>query len=144
MRIAVSLLAVILLVMGFNTLARGDEDPAEMKKLKVRIADLEFQVKYLLSREQALTKYMLMNEQRAAGLDQVADGSKERGFTSGAFSPVSREYLLDGLKKMAESLRQDLPAITEEEVAFLQAVKNKPPAPKTGKRDPRFPHRGRK
>lgn len=144
MRTAVCLLAVTSLLLGAHTLAQGED--GEMKKLKDRLHDCEYQLKYLRSRERAMTAYMLMNSRRADGLDWIAARTTELGFTNAAITPASREFLLDGLTKLAGSLREDLPVVSEEEMDFLKQVKSepRPPKPDTSRSSRWFPHRKKK
>ena len=86
------------------------------------MAGLEFQVEYLRAREVALTKYVLLNERRAAGLEDIARRSRAAGFEAKSIAVDSRRILLGGLETLAASLRKDLPALTREEQLLLKKI----------------------
>lgn len=87
-------------------------------ELRDRVAALEAKVKYLQSRETALTAYVLANEARAASLLDALRLARREGFTGGAISAPSREALLRGLEGYADALGKDLPEPTKEERAM--------------------------
>lgn len=120
MRIATTLVVLIVLVFGIFAVARAREDEAEKKSLDEQIEALEVQVEYLRSREKALTAYVLLNEKRAAGLEVVARRSRAAGFEANRIPVDSRRILLRGMEDLARSLRQDLPAVTKVERALLK------------------------
>lgn len=119
MRILASLLLVSTVVLGVNALATGDDAKPTTTK---RLESLELKVDYLLTREAALSAYVLRNAQRADALDALVTKVTNEGFTKRAIPTSSRESLLAGLKAMAEDLRTDLPERTEEELLALKKL----------------------
>lgn len=111
----------VLLVLGAHVLAGADE-PARDAALQRRVEVLEGYVEYLRSREAALTGYLLANEGRAADLEALADQAAREGFTARSIPAASRETLLAGLRAMAASLREGLPAPTPEERQRLKRI----------------------
>jgi hypothetical protein len=121
-----------LLVFAAQGFARGDEGeakeaasvkPATVKALRQRVDALEAQIHYLRSREVALTRYVLGNEVRAAGIMQVVRQARVEGFEARSIPVSSRKTLLSGMESMAASLRSDLPEISRAEEGMLKAIK---------------------
>jgi hypothetical protein len=121
MRLVLSLLVVgAIAAAWFGGRARADDaEPASPEVLKRRIDGLDLMVKYLSSREKALTLYVMENQDRAHNLSEQLKIARAQGFTAGAFSAPSREALLKGLEDMAKDLGRDLPEITREEKVML-------------------------
>lgn len=119
MRILASLLLVSTLVLGVHALASGEDGEAVLKQ---RIESLELQMEYALSREAALTAYVLRNGDRANALDQLVSTMRQQGFTKRAIPPISRESLLGGLAGMAADLRKDLPALDKDQQVLLKRI----------------------
>ena len=111
----------LVLVLGLATLARGD-DPSADATLQDRVVTLELQVKYLSSREAAMTAYVVANEQRSAGLAQTAREARALGFAAGAVPAESRERILAGLETMSKSLLAGLPVLTKEQAEWADQI----------------------
>jgi hypothetical protein len=124
MRIALALLTASLLVFSVHALASGDEPEAagadDIADLKARIEALEIEGSYLRSREQALTRYILLNEQRADGLSALIAKVRREGFENKSIPAPSRVSLMAGLDGLAGSLRASLPVVSRDEVALLK------------------------
>lgn len=103
--------------------AQAHEDADAKKALEDKIEVLALQVEYLRAREAALTKYVLLNEKRAAGLEEIARRSRAAGFESRSIAVDSRRILLGGIESLAVSLRKDLPALTREDELLLKKIK---------------------
>src|SRR5262245_50042261 len=112
MRAFATLCLLAVVILGVATWARGDDDPADAG-LRHRVETLELQVKYLTARETALTAYVLANEQRSAGLTEMARDARALGFAAAAVPAQSRERILAGFEAMARSLLADLPHVTK-------------------------------
>ncbi len=125
MRVIVCTLLLMPLVLGVAVLAaRGDDGEIDRStlELKDRVKALELEVQYLRSRDKAITAYVLGNEARAKGLDDIASKCRREGFTQRAIPADSRETLLQGMNALATHMRKDLPAITKEEAALLEQM----------------------
>lgn len=128
MRLLTVLLTLAVLVVGIQALARGDEGGAgdldrRVEALETQNLKLEKQVAYLLLREQSLTSYALRAEARGKGLQLMVRRMRQQGFQNRAIPAESRETLLAGLDEIGRDLLEDLPAITREQQAILQAAK---------------------
>lgn len=130
MRLLTLVLAFALLALGAHTLARGDEPPAagasgldgQVEALQSRCLKLEKQVSYLLSREEATTRYLLRSEARGKGYETMSQRMRTQGFANKAMPPASRETLLDGLVEIGRDMQEDLPAVTRQQGALLNAA----------------------
>ena len=124
MRAPTALLALALLVAGagFHAVARGEDEPVVDGQTwqEERIRLLETRVRYLMSREEALTNYLMRNEERSVLLAQTARESRREGFTMGAIPTNSREILLAGIERLAANLGEHLPRLTEKEAALAR------------------------
>lgn len=150
MRIVFGILTISCLLLGLHALALGDDsdggpetatetpapapapaatnaapagDAEALRRLSLRLEALELRVKYLASREESLTQYVLANEQRAKGLDLLAANVRKLGFENRKIPVDSRIALLKGLEGMAKSLRQDLPKLTKEQANQLKKLR---------------------
>ena len=130
--ITIGLVFGTLLVFAAQGFARGDEEdakedaavkPAAVKALRKRVDALEAQVRYLRSRDEALTRYVLGNEVRAAGILEVVKRARAEGFEAKSIPAASRKTLLGGMESMAASLRSDMPEISKAEEGMLRAIK---------------------
>ena len=129
MRLLTLVLVFALLALGAHTMARGEEPPAgaanletQVKVLEVRCLKLEKQVAYLLSREEAVTKYLLRSEARGKGYEEMSNRMRSQGFANKALPPRSRETLLDGLIEIGRDMQEDLPAVTRQQSALLKSA----------------------
>jgi hypothetical protein len=122
MRLVLSVLAfAVVLGAGFGLLARADDPAAPTPEaLAHRLATLDLQVQYLLSREKAHTAYVMETQARARALAQALRSARDEGFTAGAISSTSREVLLAGLEDLAKDLTRLLPEVTREEKELLE------------------------
>lgn len=122
MRFLTLVLTIGVLVLGAHALARGQDEPAdsELAQLKKKVLKLELQVQYLLEREAAVTKYVLEDEKRGAGLEQMVGRMREQGYENRSIPAESRQTLTRGLVTLGQSLRTDLPAVTDKQAAFLK------------------------
>lgn len=116
---ALALATAVLVVLGAHVLA-GAGEPSPMEGLIRRVELLESQAAYLRAREASLSAYVLANGTRAKDLIALADKAETEGFTSKALPAASRETLLAGLRAMAASLSEGLPALTPEETRLLK------------------------
>ncbi|MHC5009831.1 MAG: hypothetical protein ACYTG6_02650 [Planctomycetota bacterium] len=124
MRVATTLFTLALLVFAFQAVAGGEEEGEDpIPALEKRIQVLEQKVEYLTAREEALTTYVLAAEQRSKSLAADLARSRAEGFTAGAISSTSREFLLAGLDGLAASMVEDLPAVTPEQRKLLEGVR---------------------
>lgn len=123
MRIASSLIVLAAVVFGAFALAGADDDTMSPEDVTKRIEALEMQVKFLRLREQALTMYILQNDQRAAGIEDIARRSREAGFEKNRIPEASRTILLKGFDEMAASLRKDLPQFDKEQQALFKKIR---------------------
>jgi hypothetical protein len=122
MRTLAILLVLSVFVLGAFALARADERPFDPQALQSRIEGLELQVKYLREREKALTRYVLLNQARADGLDDIARRARVAGFEARQIPVDSRKILLAGLEALARSLRKDVPLLTREQRVLLKKI----------------------
>ena len=132
MRLLTLALTLALLVVGIQALAHGDDndavdDAAELTKkvdaLELQNLKLEKQMAYLLSRERALTAYALRAEERGKGLQLMVRRMRQQGFQNRSIPADSRETLLAGLDEIGHDLLEELPVITREQQAILQAAR---------------------
>ena len=122
MRVIVCTLLLLPLVLGVAVLgARGDSGEIDRSTLELndRVKALELEVKYLRSRDLVLTQYVLGNEARAKGLDDIAAKCRSEGFTNNKIPAPSRVTLLNGMNALATHMRKDLPAVTKDEQLLL-------------------------
>jgi len=122
MRVIVCTLLLLPLILGVAVLgARGDSAEIDRSTLELtdRVKALELEVKYLRSRELVLTQYVLGNEARAKGLDDIAARCRAEGFTNNKIPAPSRVTLLNGMNALATHMSKDLPAVTKEEQLLL-------------------------
>jgi hypothetical protein len=106
-------------VVGLVRMASG-HDTVDRDALDARIQKMELRIDYLLSREKAVTEYVLRNQQRAADLSRGLAAARAEGFTAGAISSTSREALLGALEAAARDLGKDLPEVTKEQKSLLE------------------------
>ncbi len=118
MRIAASLVVLAVFALGALTLAAADGDAPDPEKMSTQIDALEAQVEYLRAREDALTAYILLNDQRAEGILRTTKASRDAGFEKNRIPERSRTILLKGMDDLAASLRAELPALTKEQAAL--------------------------
>jgi hypothetical protein len=124
MRAFVICLCIAGLLVGVQRLAQSEDgtDSNQLKTLRKRLDRVTVEVEYLRARERMLTSYILQNAERADGLDKVATDADEKGFTKRAIPPNSRQAILDGMRALAKSLRQDLPTVDTEQQAILKRL----------------------
>ncbi len=125
MRVIVCTLLLLPVVLCVAVLgARGDGGEADRSnlELKDRVKALELEVKYLRSRDRVLTQYVMGNEARAKGLDDIATKCRNEGFTNNRIPASSRETLLQGMNALATHMRKDLPAVSKEERVLLEQM----------------------
>lgn len=127
--IALALVFGTLLVFAAQGFVRADEEegaapPAAeaLQAMEGRLTALEAEVKYLRSREAALSRYVLANEARASGLQQLSAKMRAAGFAANSIPVDSREALLQGLDGLAGALREGLPQGTKDEAQLLKAA----------------------
>jgi hypothetical protein len=125
--ITFSLILGSMLVFAAQGLARGGEDEAstpaaQLKVLRAEVDGLQKEVRYLRSREDALTRYAVANEARAAGLQAMVKKARIEGFEANRIPANSRVTLMAGLEKLAASLRADLPKLTKKQTVMLKAA----------------------
>jgi len=122
MRTLTLVLTFGLLVLGVTALARGEDEGGQAADLKKQVEKLERQVSYLMAREAASTRYLVASDARGAALEAMVAQMLKQGYTNRAIPPASRETLMAGLKALGESLRTDVPVVTDKEAALLKAA----------------------
>ncbi len=126
MRIALTMLTATVLILGAFALAQGDEaaptevTPKAFKALEARVEALQAEVTFLRSREETLRAYVLKNGQRARGLLDVVARARRAGFEASKIPVDSRRILLAGLEAAANSLRQGLPKVSDQEARMMK------------------------
>ena len=129
MRIALATLTALALTFGAFALARGDEAAESevtvkaFQALRARVDALQAEVGFLRSREEALRTYVLANDKRGQGLEQVVTRARAAGFEARTIPEESRRVLMDGLLAAAQSIRAGLPNLTPEESKQLLVIK---------------------
>lgn len=126
MRIALTLVLAVALGVVAAPLLAGEDGPVPERAamaVEVRLNALEGEVAYLRAREDALTRYVAANAQRAAALERLAAQLEQLGFTQKAMPAESREALVAGIRGMGVALREGLPIPTKEERDMLAWVK---------------------
>jgi hypothetical protein len=117
--------AALALVPRAGGLAFGEPPPGggdPVAALAARVEGLELQVKFLESREAAVSAYVLRNEERAEALERAVAAVRAAGFTMAAIPPRSRELLLEALERAAQSLKADLPRPTKDELEIVKEL----------------------
>lgn len=124
MRILTLMLTIGVLVVGAHALAWGKDggDDTDLAALERKAVVLEKRVAYLLEREADLTKWILASEQRGRALETAVQRMRTQGFANRSIPAPSRETLLDGLGALGRDLGADLPAVTKEQAALLEAA----------------------
>ncbi len=128
MRIALTVLAVLVVTFGAFALARGDEaadtavSPKAIKAMAAHVAALQAEVEFLRSREKALSTYVLMNEQRGRGLATVVSRTRAAGFEARTIPADSRKILMAGLLGAAQSIQKGLPRVSKDEATMLKEI----------------------
>jgi hypothetical protein len=122
MRITASLLFLAALTAGTLAVVHADEGTEAADPIALRIEALEMEVEHLRSREQALTAYVVKNEARARGLEEVARRARVAGFEANRIPVESRQILLKGIEGMAASLRDGLPVPSKADEAAAEKI----------------------
>lgn len=101
-----------------DPIERLAEVEREVKQLKLELANLrqgggDSELAKQLAQDradlQALTAWARAQGQAGSALQAVLADSRDKGFTAG-INPASREVLLDGMQRFAESLKSELPS----------------------------------
>jgi hypothetical protein len=122
MRTASCLLVLAAVVFGAFTLAGADDGVPSPEDMAKRLEALEMQVKFLRQREGSLTRYIMHNEKRAAGIQDTVTRARAEGFEKSKTPTPSRIVLLKGMEDLGKSLAVDLPLLTKEQEALYKKI----------------------
>ena len=119
-----SLLVAAVLVLGWNAVAAHAEGEGDVT---ARLASLEAQTKalraendYLLSREHAITRYVVSLDAAASALATGVGESRSQGFEAAAISAPSRTLLLKALDQLSHDLGTGVPGLSKADAALKQ------------------------
>jgi hypothetical protein len=98
--------------------ARVDDAEAETKALRA-------EVRYLIAREAAITRYLsALGPAASKSLDEAVAVARREGFEMAAIPAPSRTAILNGLDGAARELRTNVPFATSAEKALLKEAED--------------------